>query len=421
MPSLYAPWIAHAGKGATFKSMPSTFDAFYCAFLNPEGKIVAPVFMYEQPNPYPGPDRHVLIDCHKGNADVLLAHLKRYKLGREVEIARLAVGNEVPVEDSWAVWAIWDDEGRPINVPNKDTLDPLLQEALPQIWRDPRSPSMGYRFIVAPEGNRSPNFGPSRSAMSVLALSTLIHGANPSSTLDHLVSATIAHYTEHRIRQGVPEGPLEISEYTCGPFEANLDLSSAVTPNRVGYLGQKKSSTKECPGKRRILPVRIKSAVHRLYTNASRAQIPLPAIGAEIRFIPAQGRRIASRRKEAGKLLAVVPVTLNGETARGCVRGATYPVCTDFIGLAALRLDTVPGLPTPTRAAEAGDGAVAEPATALPSLSGIMELLTWSRDSGGTVRKHKYEVEALWPEWWPESAIPSRTEKKRGRPKKVCE
>lgn len=338
-------------------------DAFYCAFLNPSGRMIAPVFIYPNIVPPDTTHPHVLIDCHKGNVEGIMSHIKRFKIRSKVKLAPLPTfpdpGEDEPemaAEDHWEVWTVWDDEGRALKLPEAD-------EGGPPLWRDPRTPSMGYRFLVQ-------GYPP---IVAIMHFTSLLHKAN---SMDGPTgNAEPAAYKLHRLTQGVPEGPGELAENAALPLEANLDLHSGVDFRKGCYIGQELTARTHHTGvvRKRILPVIVRGKGD----SPSVPEMSLPEGGLEIRAPPAA--EAASRRaKSAGKLVAV-------EKMKKVGRPTGEP-----IGLATLRMGLAPNRPG---AAPAADG------QARPSLT-----VKYKDDQDV---EHELEVEAQWPEWWPEGVVPS--------------
>lgn len=179
-------------------------DAFYCAFLHEDGKLLAPVSIYPHPNP-PETDEgvpHVLIDFHVGHAS-LQGHMEKYKLERrlQVDIRPLAnpawgTGARGPAREGWQIWAAWHDDGLDLDLADPAASADTEHYAL-RMWKDPRSPAMGYRFLVLPSGrvNHQAEPGPDADEQAIYpatisAISSLIRRIEPSAGMRHIVCDT---------------------------------------------------------------------------------------------------------------------------------------------------------------------------------------------------------------------------------------
>ncbi|PWN23470.1 Aminomethyltransferase folate-binding domain-containing protein [Microstroma glucosiphilum] len=318
--------------------------AFYCAFLNPQGRLISTAFLY--PHPSTTSDvPHVIVDCHEGNKEALLGFIKRFKLRSKVKIAELETeagqgGATVGSEESgssWTVHKLWGDDSA---VPSSD--------AKTHVYRDPRTPSMGYRILTSASGTAQPAAG----------------RQSPS-------------YEHHRLTQGVPDGPEELAENHALPLEANLDLMNGVDFRKGCYVGQELTARTHHTGvvRKRIMPVRIYAP-----EAASSEGAGQPDIGGDLRAPPAATNATAAgaegksrRSKSAGKLLAVLP----NEAGSG---GSGEP---SHVGLASLRLGLLPK----QSFAEGGW-------LTLQGQRGV--------EGGGDGSGGEWRVEPVWPEWWPE-------------------
>lgn len=255
-------------------------DALYCAFLNPQGRMISTAFLYLHPDATPE-NPHVLVDCQEDNADELLGFIKRFKLRSKVKLEQLDSDKAgVQLFVSW---------GKDLDSSSFVVSD--SPEA--HVFKDPRSPGMGLRVLTVQE---------------------LV----PSRISPDLTILDIDGYNRHRICQGVPDGPIDLPPNAALPLEANLDLMAGVDFRKGCYVGQELTARTHHTGvvRKRILPVRL--------TSAGGAGTLQP--GTNIRLPPKIDQEGGSKRaKAAGKLLSCVQ-TESGEAW----------------GLAMLRLGMIP-------------------------------------------------------------------------------
>lgn len=328
------------GQSTDTEDSPPPQKAFYCAFLNPQGRLISTAFLYPHPSTTPEVP-HVVVDCHAGNKEALLGFIKRFKLRSKVKIAEMgtsqAEGAAAAAENSdqdasrWDVHQIWK-QGEA--VPASDTKT--------QVYCDPRTPDMGYRVLSSAQ--------------------------QPASEL------ATSSYEHHRLTQGVPDGPEELAENHALPLEANLDLMGGVDFRKGCYVGQELTARTHHTGvvRKRIMPVRIYAP-----EGASSDGAGQPDVGGDLRAPPAttttspEGR--SRRSKSAGKLLSILP------NEAGSAGSGSEP---SHVGLASLRLGLLP------------KQSFAE--------GGWLTLQGQQGAEGGEGRGSEWRVEPVWPDWWPE-------------------
>jgi folate-binding protein YgfZ len=336
---------SHSQGQSTEEAAPQ--KAFYCAFLNPQGRLISTAFLYPHPSTTLEVP-HVVVDCHEGNKEALLGFIKRFKLRSKVKIAEMGTGEgeggaAEETGTSWSVHEIW---GEGEAVPSSD--------GKTQVYRDPRTPAMGYRLF--------------------------------SSVPDQPISSSSStSYEHHRLTQGVPDGPEELAENHALPLEANLDLMNGVDFRKGCYVGQELTARTHHTGvvRKRIMPVRI-YAPEGADTGAEGAG--QPDIGGDLRAPPtasgtttggAEGK--SRRSKSAGKLLSVLPNEAGSGDGTGSGSGTP-----SHVGLASLRLGLLPK----QSFTEGG----------WLTLQGQQG----AEQAEGSGSGSEWRVEPVWPEWWPE-------------------
>lgn len=324
--------IKRIDAGAASPSPQPIRDAFYCGFLNPQGRLIAPAFLYPNETVQSGSDTappppasSVLVDCHTGNREGLLAFIKRFKLRSKVAIAEVD-----PAEQR--VWTLWADTREELD----EVVEKITSEGSTQslaVFRDARTPSIGLRVVVTGD---------------------VASDAAPPASLANLSSPPSPHaYDSHRITQGVPDGPAELTENHSLPLEANLDFMGGVDFRKGCYVGQELTARTHHTGvvRKRVMPVRVRAV-----DSESGSSSTPPAVGADLRAPPAPGSA-SKRSKSAGKLIAIAQQASTSSSG-------------EFPALASLRLAHV-----------AKEGAQLH-----------------MSDEGGK----EWVLEPVWPTWWPE-------------------
>lgn len=383
-------WEAQRQAGADEAKRTTPPDAFYSAFLDTGGRIIAAAFMYPHPNPPDPTVPQVLLDCSWGNSHSLMLHLHHYRSLHKVSCSQLSYWDSLDTGPQ--VWALWEDEGRGSML--RDVAS-VLQQRAHTLWRDPRTPSMGYRFCVLSPASNDPDKGGSGiSEHSIATLSKKLDCPN--------LNSGYYDYRYHRIRQGVPEGPREMIEFGTLPFEANLDLCG-LDLQKSGYVGHMAMDEMRRRGiEKRILPVRVSSrdTSGRFVGRAT----PRPRVdsieGSSIYIDTAPSGTTTGFQTQTfvGKLVALVlakshasqrvddmPDELPDEVLDESLDRSVG--ARQYVGLASIPLDFVADRP----GREAQESAV--PATRIT--------LHRQEDEEDEV-VYTYSVRAAWPDWWPE-------------------
>lgn len=321
--------------------------AFYCAFLNPQGRLIASTFLHAQPEiqtdagAEPRPPS-VLLDCPFDNLSTLTSFIKRFMLRSGVKFR--------DATQEWEAWAIWSGNG-------SEQDERAISEAATVAFREGSSSRQGTSKIL--EDSRTPHMGwrllSNRGYRSeFLEALWSKHGAEKASE---------PTYIRHRLMQGVPDGTAELMENHTMPLEANIDFLGGIDYKKGCYIGQELTSRTHHLGvvRKRIMPVRI-------IPSSSNEQSRQPPDLGQVRVLPAtptqrEGGANSSRSKPAGNVLAVS----EDPDADGA-----------YIGVAMLRLQHV------IRALEAGQEDPAQQLE-LPQSDG----------------KAAWKVLPTWPEWWP--------------------
>ncbi|MCS6853798.1 MAG: folate-binding protein [Elioraea sp.] len=148
--------------------------AVWAALLTPQGKWLADFFLIAH-------GERILLDCERGQASWLVAHLARYRLRARVEIA--------DESDRWAVFAAWGETA------------PGGLAA-----RDPRLPEAGWRRL-----------------------------AQPGTVL---CDATEADYDRHRLTLGLPDGSRDLESGRTVLLEAGFDELNGISWTKGCWMGQ---------------------------------------------------------------------------------------------------------------------------------------------------------------------------------------
>lgn len=229
----------------------------YCAFLNPQGRIIAPAFLYNL-----GAEQ-VLVDVDSRTLESMQAFVKRFKLRSKVQLQDKS--------DTLSVLAAWGS--RPsLPAPASDRGTVIASGV------DERTPHMGLRAIVD----------------------------RPYSEQQDQNSAS---YTVHRTLQGVPETSEEIWVNQSLPLEANVDLMNGVDYRKGCYVGQELTARTHHTGvvRKRIVPVvlsaeDVSSVPPELEHNPEFRPAFVPQSGVEVRSVPIG----EGRDRSAGKFLSCV-------------------------------------------------------------------------------------------------------------------
>ena len=170
--------------------------AVWAALLTPQGKWLADFFILAD-------GERLLLDCERGQMDMLAARLSRFRLRAKVAVAPTDL----------LVFAAWD------GAPGAGLL------AAP----DPRLPEAGWRIL---------------SAVPLAA------------------TATAADWDRHRLALGLPDGSRDLEAEKTVLLEAGFDELGGVSWTKGCYMGQELTARTRYRGllKRRLVPVAIEGA-----------------------------------------------------------------------------------------------------------------------------------------------------------------
>ncbi|KAJ9474224.1 putative transferase CAF17, mitochondrial [Pseudozyma hubeiensis] len=234
----------------------------YAGFMNPQGRMLADVFIHRQSTLEDGSPRW-LLDIDSRTLPSLLSFIKKFKLRSKVKL--VDVSEQYSVVQSWSAST---SQAPPAAISEKLSLDP-------------RCPTIGYRGVLSSD-----------------------------TSLDFGVSAVEGNdYTLHRIINGIAEGALDFPEGTSLPLENNLDYMNGVDFRKGCYVGQELTARTHHTGvvRKRIVPLSLYlpgtpapssiEEVNRQFTHQ------LPAHLAEVRSKPISAAAEAkpARGKAAGK------------------------------------------------------------------------------------------------------------------------
>ncbi|MFQ3622705.1 MAG: folate-binding protein [Acetobacteraceae bacterium] len=221
--------------------------AVWAALLTPQGKWLADFFLL-------GDGERVLLDCERGQAAWLAAHLGRYRLR-----ARVTIADE---SDRWDVLAAWGGAA-PVGL----------------AARDPRLPEAGWRCLV-PAGSATGDAGEEE-------------------------------YDRHRLALGLPDGSRDLESGRTVLLEAGFDELHGVSWTKGCYMGQELTARTRYRGlvKRRLVPVAVEGAL-------PEAGTPVLLDGSEVGALRSgrDGRALALLRLEA--IRARVPLACGEATLR---------------------------------------------------------------------------------------------------------
>lgn len=183
-------------------------DTAASALLTPQGRILADMMVLRTADGF-------RLDCDASRADDLFARLRRYRLRRPIDLAKL---------DDAQLWVGWN--GAPM--PDGASIDP-------------RHGDLGWRWI-GPEGG--PEGGPDGGPATA--------GRKPA-------AVPIETWHAVRIAAGVPQGPIDLQPERALMLEAGLDRLGAVDFEKGCYVGQEVTARTHYRGlvKRRIVPLAI--------------------------------------------------------------------------------------------------------------------------------------------------------------------
>ncbi|KAN0061454.1 ccr4 associated factor [Thecaphora frezii] len=189
-------------------------NALFASFLNPQGRMLADVFIHRLPSTAEG--ERWLLDVDKRTMPTLLSFIKRFKLRSKVTLR--------DVSDEWKVYQLWGGDGTvAANV--------LGSSEEKVVVPDGRAPGMGFRAIT-----RDPDGLVAASGASV---------------------EEATRYALHRIVHGVAEGAMDFPEGASVPLETNVDYMHGVDFRKGCYVGQELTARTHHTGvvRKRIVPL----------------------------------------------------------------------------------------------------------------------------------------------------------------------
>jgi len=208
--------------------------AVWAAFLTPQGKWLADFFVFAAGD-------HLLLDCERDRAALLLQRMSRFRLRSRVTLRD--AGAEHAVHAGWA--------GTP------------LPEGMPAA-PDPRLPEAGWRALA------------------------------PAPLAD--ADAGAETWDLHRLRLGLPDGARDLEPEQSVLLEAGFDELGGVSWTKGCYMGQELTARTKYRGllKRRLVPVAVEGPLPARGT-------PITSNGAEVGQMRSgrDGRGLALLRLEA--------------------------------------------------------------------------------------------------------------------------
>lgn len=257
-------------------SLKTPNQSTYCAFLNPQGRMLSTAFLYLIR------EECVLVDVDTGIASELLAFIKKFKLRSKVTLR--------DVSEEYRVWGIWGGDG-------KAALDQSSSSTIIAAAQDVRTPLMGHRLTTSRTTAQDNN---EEELDRIIAEAGL-----DSSSVKRSSSEA---YTIHRILQGVPDGIEDIWANQSLPLEANVDFMNGVDFRKGCYVGQELTARTHHTGvvRKRIIPVSFYTGndpPETLQVDTS-FTTTLPSKGSDVRSAPMQDK--SARGKSAGKYLSGV-------------------------------------------------------------------------------------------------------------------
>lgn len=207
--TLAPPKLASLQSASTEGNAPALV---YAGFMNPQGRMLADVFIHRQAALEDGSPRW-LLDIDSRTLPSLLSFIKKFKLRSKVKLADVSA--QYNVVQAWA--------SSPASLSNASTA------IVDKLSLDPRCPTIGYRGVLPSSDN-----------------------------LDFGVAVVEAEeYTIHRIINGVGEGALDFPEGSSLPLENNLDYMNGVDFRKGCYVGQELTARTHHTGvvRKRLLPL----------------------------------------------------------------------------------------------------------------------------------------------------------------------
>ncbi|SNX85719.1 related to IBA57 - mitochondrial iron-sulfur cluster assembly factor [Melanopsichium pennsylvanicum] len=265
-------------------SSSSSSTMVYAGFMNPQGRMLADVFIHKQ-QPMDDGSPRCLLDLDSRTLPSLLSFVKKFKLRSKVRLTD--VSQQYHVIQAWS-----------------STSDTQLSEVLhAKLALDPRCPGLGYRGVL-----------PSSSDL----------GGNGS-----LVDGD--EYTVHRIVNGIGEGAHDFPEGSSLPLENNLDYMNGVDFRKGCYVGQELTARTHHTGvvRKRLIPLSF-------YLPGTNPPTSINDIDTTTSFhLPSHLTEIRSRPVASGSVQSEAAQPTRGKAA-GKFTSGIYN-----IGLGCLRLEQV--------------------------------------------------------------------------------
>lgn len=189
--------------------------SMYTMFLNNKGRVLYDALIYKW-----NMEDSFIIECDKNVLNMLLKHLKLYKLRRVVDIEDMS--------KELKLWALISDV-----CPEDNQLEDV------NIFKDPRVTSLGFR-IIAPTA---------KEQEQILEIT----GRDVS------VEDNENGYKYLRYKLGVSEGADELPPGSSFPLEANCDYLHGVSFHKGCYIGQELTARVHHTGvvRKRIMPIKF--------------------------------------------------------------------------------------------------------------------------------------------------------------------
>ena len=226
----------------------------YAHFLNVQGRVMCDTLIHRCNNQTNGTRSHYhyLVECDINMKDELMAHIKKYRLRKKVDVNDVSSEYDV------------------LSVQGIDGLLPSSKELLVQSI-DPRVRDLGWRVVVS-------------------------SGLDVASLHSSAVESDEEEYHEKRCRLGVCEGVVDLPPGKALPLESNLDYMNGVSFSKGCYLGQELTARTHFTGvtRKRIVPLEIGGE-----GSMTRSLIPPP----ESTILNSQGKSAGKLRSGAGRFV----------------------------------------------------------------------------------------------------------------------
>lgn len=212
--------------------------AMYAHMLNVQGRTLYDIMLYSIKEAEAGCS--LLLECDSTVKDLMLRHLKVYKIRRKVNL------NPCPDLSLWAVLPLGKE-----TLAKPDISSP--EKAL--VWEtDTRTEAMGWRLVV---DNQIDPLG-------------IIASCKLGDTED---------YHKHRYAIGLPEGVKDLPPGVALPLESNLEYMRGISFSKGCYIGQELTARTHHTGviRKRLMPVRLSPSIEGLEEGTLQTQSGKPA------------------------------------------------------------------------------------------------------------------------------------------------